>query len=65
MESKYFKATNDKELGICLRLLYAENAQSFVEVIMNDKNKIEFHIIPIISEDKFDRLLEKYEILIS
>ena len=40
----YFKAVNDKQLGVCLRMLYADGIQGTVEVVMNDKNKIEFHV---------------------
>jgi hypothetical protein len=40
----YFLAVNDKQLGICLRMLYAEKIRGFVETVMNEKGKIEFHI---------------------
>ena len=39
-----FKAVNDKQLGVCLRMLYAEGIQPIVNVVMNDKGKIEFNI---------------------
>lgn len=60
----YFRATNDKQLGLCLRMLYAEGIQGFVEVVKNNKNKIEFQI-RIEDSQKFDLLRERYEILIS
>ena len=41
---RYFLAVNNKQLGICLRMLYAERIQGFVETVMNGKGRIEFHI---------------------
>lgn len=61
----YFRAVNDKQLGICLRMLYAEEIQGFVETIKNDKGKIEFHVSINADEHLFEMLLERYEIMIS
>lgn len=61
----YFKAVNDKQLGMCLRMLYAEGIQGFVETVKNSKNKIEFHISINADEKLFEMLLERYVILIS
>lgn len=60
----YFKATCDKHLGICLRMLYAERIQGFVDVTKNNKGRIEFHI-HIEEKDKFEMLKERYETMIS
>ena len=38
---RYFLAVNNKQLGICLRMLYAERIQGFVETVMNGKGRIE------------------------
>lgn len=61
----FFRATNDKQLGICLRMLYAEKLQGIVTVVKNDKDKIEFHVRITADESYFEELLERYEILIS
>ena len=61
----YFKAVNDKLLGVCLRMLYADGIQGTVEVVMNDKNKIEFHVKINADQETLEMLLERYEILIS
>ena len=61
----YFKAVNDKQLGICLRMLYAEKIQGFVETVKNSKGKIEFHISIDANEEIFEHLYELYETLIS
>lgn len=60
-----FRAVNDKQLGICLRMLFAEKLQGFVEVVKNDKGKIEFHIGINADDNLFEELKERYEILIS
>lgn len=60
-----FRAVNDKQLGICLRMLFAEKLQGFVEVVKNDKGKIEFHISINADDNLFEELKERYEILIS
>ncbi len=60
-----FLARNDKQLGICLRMLYADGFQGVVETVKNDKNKIEFHISIDSDEQTFRLLEERYETLIS
>lgn len=61
----YFLAVNDKQLGICLRMLYAENIQGLVETVKNSKGKIEFHIRINEETGRFVQLDERYRILIS
>lgn len=61
----YFLAVNDKQLGLCLRMLYADGLSANVQTLRNDKGKIEFHISTEADEDYFNELLERYTILIS
>lgn len=61
----YFLAINNKQLGTCLRMLYAEGIQGFVETVLNDRDRIEFHIHIEADEEKFCLLKDRYEILIS
>lgn len=61
----YMLAINDKQLGICLRMLYAEGLQGIVTTVRNDKGKIEFHIRVNADERTRATLAERYEILIS
>lgn len=61
----YFLAVNDRQLGTCLRMLYAEKIQPTVLTVMNDKNKIEFRISISASDELMADLMERYEILIS
>lgn len=59
----YFRATSDKQLGICLKMLYAEGIQGDVQVVKNSKGKIEFHIY-IEEQEKIEMLKTRYESLI-
>lgn len=62
---KYFLATTDKQLGVCLRMLYAEKLQPIVETVMNGKGKIEFHVHVTVGDNYRKELEERYNILIS
>lgn len=61
----YLLATSDRQLGICLRMLFAEGIQPVVQTVMNRKNKIEFHIGVMAHDDEFAALELRYKILIS
>lgn len=61
----YFLAVNDRQLGTCLRMLFAERIQPVVQIVLNDKNKIEFHISIPANEEMLEELKERYTILIS
>ena len=61
----YFRAVNDRQLGICLRMLFAEKIHGIVQTVVNDKGKIEFHISIQAHQDLFEELNERYKILIS
>lgn len=61
----YFLAKNDKQLGICLRMLYADKIQPFVKIVMSEKGKIEFHVKIQADDDVFQMLDERYKVLIS
>lgn len=62
---QYMRAVNNKQLGICLRLLFSEGLQGMVETVMNGKGRIEFHVRANTTEAIFDELARRYEILIS
>lgn len=62
---KKFLAVNSKQLGICLKMLYAEKITFTVEVVENNKGKINY-IISVDIDDSLDtKLRERYRILIS
>ena len=60
-----FRAVSAKQLDLCLKMLYAEKLQFFVSVIENDKRKIEYRISASVDEQAFEKLNERYRILIS
>lgn len=61
----YFLATSNKQLGICLRMLFAEGIQGFVETVQSPKGRIEFHIRINATNEVFEMLKDRYKILIS
>lgn len=61
----YFLAVNDRQLGTCLRMLYAEKLQPAVQTVLNEKGKIEFHISIAADQEVFEELDERYKIMIS
>ena len=38
----YFLAVNDRQLGTCLRMLFAEKLQPAVQTVLNDKVRSNF-----------------------
>ena len=58
---EYFLAVSDKQLGLCLRMLYAEGVQAIVETVRNSKGKIKANTDEALLRD----LIERYNILIS
>lgn len=62
---RYFLATSNKQLGVCLRMLFAEGIQGTVETVMNSKDRIEFHVTANVDKQTFDELAERYKVLIS
>lgn len=61
----YFLAVNDRQLGTCLRMLFAEKLQPAVHTVLNEKGKIEFHISIAADQEVFEELNERYKIMIS
>ena len=61
----YFIAKNDKQLGICLRMLLAEGLEARLEMIFNSKGKVEFHVMTDVNFERFDELNYRYKTLIS
>ena len=53
-----FLAVNDRQLGTCLRMLFAEKLQPAVQTVLNEKGKIEFHISIAADQEVFEELNE-------
>lgn len=58
-------ATSSRQLGLCLKLLYAEKESFSVSVCKNDKQKIEYQIDVNTNKKRMAELEEKYKILSS
>ena len=72
-------AKSDRQLGICLRMLYDEGYKNLVvESVINAKNRMEFHVKVMADqermefhvrvradEDKLAKLNDRYQTLIS
>ncbi|MCM1525248.1 MAG: hypothetical protein NC120_12415 [Ruminococcus sp.] len=60
-----FLAVNSKQLGICLKMLYAEKVRYSVKVVENNKGKINYIINAEVDNDTYKKLRERYRIMIS
>lgn len=62
---KIFVAKNDKELGICLRMLYPGKREVIVQPVLNERKKMEFHIKAEDMDDAtFNRYRERFDLMI-
>lgn len=60
----YLTAKSDKQLGMCLRMLFSEGLSEIkVKPILNNKHKVEFQVILDVEEADFNRLKDRYETL--
>ena len=59
-----FVAKNDKQLGLCLKLLYTERVESQVELRLTEKNRVIYLITVTIDDETWVKLDSKYRILI-
>ena len=58
-------AKSDHQLGMCLRMLYAEGLSSLdIHSEINQKGKMEFHVLLPVDDETFERLQERFENLI-
>lgn len=63
---EYLLAKSDRQLGICLRMLYDEGYKGLVvESVINAKNRMELHVKVMADEDKMAKLNDRYQTLIS
>lgn len=61
----YIIAKSDKQLGICLRMLYPEQKTFSPELYLNDKGKVEYRVPIDLSNDRFEYYKHTFEKLIS
>lgn len=61
-----FHAKNDKQLGVCLRMLNAEGiSRVSVESKLNSRDRTEYFIRVKLSQKRYAELNERYKYMIS
>ena len=50
----YLVAKDDKQLDICLRMIYPEQKTFKIDPVINEKGKMEFHVVVELSEERFN-----------
>lgn len=59
-----FTAKNEKQLGLCLKLLYLEKIKSQVELQLTEKDKVIYLIWVRVNDETWSKLDSMYKILI-
>ena len=55
-------AKSDRQLGMCLRMLYDEGMPRLdLHLEINDKGKMEFHVLLPVDDETFERLQKRFE----
>ncbi len=62
---KDFIAMNAKQLDLCLKMLFAEGIEPAVKTLRNGKGKIYYRIGVNIDDATYNKLSERYSIMIS
>ena len=58
-------AKSDRQLGMCLRMLYNEGLTSLdLHSEINKKGKMEFHVLLPVDDETFERLQNRFETMI-
>lgn len=59
-------AKSDRQLGMCLRMLYDEGMSGPLDIHseINDKGKMEFHVLLPVDDETFERLQKRFETMV-
>ena len=58
-------AKSDRQLGMCLRMLYDEGMPCLdLYSEINDKGKMEFHVLLSVDDETFERLQKRFETMV-
>ena len=58
-------AKSDRQLGMCLRMLYDEGMPRLdLHSEINDKGKMEFHLLLPVDDETFERLQKRFETMV-
>ena len=61
---KEFIAKSDRQLGLCLKMLFAEQIEFDVRLELNEKGKVVYYVSAAADDKTLDELNLKYESLI-
>ena len=61
----YIIAKSDRQLGICLRMLYPEQKRFSPELYLNDKGKVEYKVPVDLDDNRYEYYKHTFETLIS
>ena len=61
----YIIAKGDKQLGICLKMLYPEQTRFTINPVMNDRGMMEFQVFVDLDDDRFEHYKNTFDTLIS
>lgn len=61
----YILAKNDKQLGICLRMLFPKQKRFKINPVMNDRGKMEYHVYVDLDDERFEYYQRTFNTLIS
>lgn len=60
-----FLAKSDHQLGMCLRMLYSEGMPHLdLHSEINDRGKMEFHVLIPVDDETFERLQKRFETMV-
>ena len=58
-------AKSDRQLGMCLRMLYGEGMSHLdLHSEINDKGKMEFHVLLPVDDETFEHFQKRFETMI-
>ena len=58
-------AKSDRQLGMCLRMLYDEGMSKLdLHSEISDKGKMEFHVLLPVENETFERLQKRFETMV-
>ncbi len=61
----YILAEGDRQLGVCLRMLYPEQTRFKISSVLNDRGKLEFQVYIDLDTDRIEYYKNKFDTLTS
>lgn len=61
----YILAKNDRQLGVCLRILFPEQKHFKINPVINEHGKMEFQVYVDLNQERFEHYQNAFQTLIS